>query len=405
MERKLKFFYVVGLCATSYLIYKARQNSQKSKLVLLHKNSRIAKLFNLFSDNLVQSYQPTLYLLSGHIQTVLLEFINLGISMFRNILNIYNFHYEREIFKLSDSGSIIIDHCITTSSSLRKNDQILLVLPGYTSNSEDYYIKSFVESLVDDFEVKVMHMRGIGIKLSTPKMMSWESYKDLEEYLQHLGQIYPDKKIYCVGFSFGGMLLARYLGIRGDAVPKNFIAGAGICYPTHMGITAKSTEKNYGGFYSMICTRNLRKIFNDNIDVIFDEKICPRNILLDKEKIIQEIRKATFVTEFDNAYTIRFLELESAYEYYEKSDLKNLFNNISKPFLSVFTIDDPIIPFDSIPLKTMENNKNMVTLVNNNGGHLAFFSGLFPERWISQPVKTFMKTANYLVDHEQSEII
>jgi len=405
MERKLKFFYVVGLCATSYLIFKARQNSQKSKLVLLHKNSRIAKLFNLFSDNLVQSYHPTLYLLSGHIQTALLEFINVGISMFRNILNIYNFHYEREIFKLSDNGTIAIDHCQTSSSSIRKNDQILLVLPGYTSNSEDYYIKSFVESLVDDFEVKVMHMRGIGIKLSTPKMMSWDSFKDLEEYLQHLGNQYPDKKIYCVGFSFGGMLLARYLGTRGEDVPKNFIAGAGICYPPHMGITASFTEKNYGGIYSMICTRNLRKIFNENVDVIFNEKLCPKSILIDKDKIIQDIQKAKFVTEFDNSYTTRFLELENANEYYEKSDLKDLFANISKPFLSVFTIDDPIIPFDTVPLKTMENNKNMVTLVNNNGGHLAFFSGLIPERWISLPVKTFMKTANYLVDHEHSEII
>ena len=48
----------------------------------------------------------------------------------------------------------------------------------------------------------------------------------------------------------------------------------------------------------------------------------------------------------------------------------------------------------------------MVTVVNNNGGHLAFFSGLIPQRWISQPVKTFMKTANYLLEnyHENKEI-
>jgi predicted alpha/beta-fold hydrolase len=109
-----------------------------------------------------------------------------------------------------------IDHCLTYSSLIRKNDQILLVLQGYTSNSEDYYIKSFVECLVDDFELKVMHMRGIGIKLSTPEMMFWDSFKDLEEYLQLLGNLYPYKKIYFVGFSFGGMLLAGYQSTRGE---------------------------------------------------------------------------------------------------------------------------------------------------------------------------------------------
>ena len=72
---------------------------------------------------------------------------------------------------------------------------------------------------------------------------------------------------------------------------------------------------------------------------------------------------------------------------------------ISIPFLSVFTLDDPIIPFEKIPLEIIENNKNMVTVVNNTGGHLAFFSGLIPERWISQPVKIFLKTANYLVEN------
>jgi predicted alpha/beta-fold hydrolase len=157
-----------------------------------------------------------------------------------------------------------------------------------------------------------------------------------------------------------------------------------------MGITVSFTEKNYGGIYLMICTRNIRKILNENIDVFFNEKLCPKSILIDKDKIIQDIQNAKLVTKFDNSYTTRFLELENANEYYENSGLKDLFANVSKPFLSVFTIDDHIIHFETVPLKTMENNKNMVTLVNNNGRHIAFFSGLIPKRWISLPVKTFM---------------
>jgi predicted alpha/beta-fold hydrolase len=353
----------------------------------------------------MQTYHPTLYLLSGHIQTFLLEFINLVISLGKDVLKIYKFHYEREIFNLSDSGQVAVDHCITSSHTKNK-EHILLVVPGFTSESSDYYIKSFVDSFVEDFDVRVINMRGIGIKLATPKMISWDSYKDLEEYIINISKENPHKKIYCVGFSFGGMLLARYLGTNPDAIPKNFIAGAGVCYPPHMGITANNVETNYGGIYSKFSARNLKKIFFENLDVIFNEKLCNKSLLLQKEKIIEEIRKAKVVSEFDNAYTVKFLEMDHVQDYYEKSDLDTYFPRISKPFLSVFTVDDPIVPFETVPLKTMENNKNMVTVVNNNGGHLAFFSGLIPERWISQPVKTFMKTANYLVEnHDHNEII
>ena len=401
MERKLKFFYAVGLCATSYLIYKARQNSQKAKIMLIHKNSRIAKLFDLFSENLMQTYHPTLYLLSGHIQTFLLEFINLGISLCQNVLKIFNFHYKREIFKLSDNGMLAIDHCIASKQSSKIIDSILLVIPGYTSESEDYYIKSFVESFVEEYEVRVMSMRGIGVKLNTPRMISLDCVKDLEEYIVHICKENPHKKIFCAGFSFGGMLLARYLGTNPNAVPKNLIAGAGICYPSNMGIAANNTEKNFGGIYSRFSARNLKKIFFENLDVIFDERLCPRKIFLEKENIIRNVKNAQVVSEFDKAYTIKFLEIDSVAEYYGNSDMNIYFDKISKPFLSVFTVDDPIIPFETIPLKEIEKNKNMVTVVNNNGGHLAFFSGLIPERWISQPVKTFMKTANYILENHQ----
>lgn len=404
MEKKLKFFYVVGLCATSYLIYKARQNSLKTKYMLIHKHSRIAKLFNLFSDNLIQSYQPTLYLLSGHIQTLLLEFISLGINLLRNFLKYYKFTYEREVFKLSDNGLLAIDNCVT--SSIKKKDQILIILPGYTSSSEDYYINEFADNFVDEFDVKILHSRGVLIKLSTPKMLSWDSYKDIEEYINYISSENPDKKIYCVGFSFGGMILARYLGTNPDAVPKNFIAGTGICYPTNMGITSKNCEVTFGGIYSKFSARNLKKIFFDNLDTIFNKDLCNENLLLEKDKIIKEVKNSRYVSDFDTAYTIKFLEFNNVQEYYERSILNNYIEKISKPFLSVFTIDDPIIPFDKIPFNIFETNKNMVTVVNNNGGHLAFFSGLIPQRWISQPVKTFMKTANYLLEnyHENKEI-
>jgi len=158
MERKLKFFYLVGIFTTSILLYKIRKNSNQCKYTLLYKKSKIAKLFNLFSDNLTNSYSPTIYLGSGHIQTFLLELINIIIGFIKKFMKFYQYTYKREIFILSDGGVVGVDHCVQ-NNPCENTDKIVIIIPGYTSNSEDYYIKSFSESFINEFEVRVLNMR------------------------------------------------------------------------------------------------------------------------------------------------------------------------------------------------------------------------------------------------------
>jgi len=50
----------------------------------------------------------------------------------------------------------------------------------------------------------------------------------------------------------------------------------------------------------------------------------------------------------------------------------------------------------------MENNQNLVSVASSNGGHLAFFSGIIPERWISTPIKTFIKATEYFVENNDT---
>ena len=65
----------------------------------------------------------------------------------------------------------------------------------------------------------------------------------------------------------------------------------------------------------------------------------------------------------------------------------------------MFTEDDPIIPINSIPFKTLQNNPNTVTVVTQNGGHLGFFGGIIiPQRIVDQPIRTFFKTVEILKD-------
>jgi abhydrolase domain-containing protein 1/3 len=400
----MKFIYVVGLAVGSYMIYKYKQKAQK--LLMVHSNNRLSRLFHLINAKLFENFKPSFFLFSGHAQTVFLELAQMIVSLFKSVFKFYSFKYERKIFNLSDGCKIAIDHAKKSkfSKKFHEYDKILVVLPGVTSTSEDYYVKGFVEDFIEEFDCRVINARGFGgMSLYSPKMISSACYLDVKEYIEHIAKENPNKKIFGVGFSFGGMLLARYLGSMGDKVPENFHAGCGLCYPCCLEQTKNYAEVHFNGLYSKASLNNVKTTFFSNVDVIFHEKFNSdqSKIVLEKDTILQEIKNCKLLSDFDRVYTTKILGMKDVSEYYDYSRLDNYLANIKVPFLSIFSEDDPIIPIDSIPFKALQSNHNTVTVVTQHGGHLGFFGGwLIPERIIEQPFRTFMRTVEILKDTE-----
>ena len=308
---------------------------------------------------------------------------------------------------MSDGCKLAIDHAIKNKNNgVEEYEKILIVLPGITSTSEDYYVRILVEDFCDEYDCRVVNARGFGgMKLESPLMISSACYKDIEEYIQKVSLENPNKKIFGIGFSYGGMLLARYLGTNPAKIPSNFIAGCGICYPCCLEQTKNYAEVHFNGIYSKASLRNIKTTFFENIHNLFDQKYhSERNtehIIKEKEKILKQINECKLMSEFDEVWTTRSLGLKNVSEYYVNSKLDQYISNIKVPFFSIFSEDDPIIPYDSIPFKILQNNANTVTVVTPHGGHLGFFSGLLiPQRLIHQPIRTFLKTVEILNDTE-----
>ena len=59
----------------------------------------------------------------------------------------------------------------------------------------------------------------------------------------------------------------------------------------------------------------------------------------------------------------------SVAEYYYNSSCIFLIDKIKIPTLVIHAKDDPIIPFDCLPLDSCVNNSNMVVLTTNYGSH------------------------------------
>ena len=77
----MKFIYVFGIVVGSYLLYKNKQKSQK--LLLVHCNNRLSRLFHLINIKFFENYRPSLFLFSGPAQTFLIEIISIIVNFFK----------------------------------------------------------------------------------------------------------------------------------------------------------------------------------------------------------------------------------------------------------------------------------------------------------------------------------
>lgn len=270
--------------------------------------------------------------------------------------------------------------------------KILLIVPGITSNSGDLYIKHFVEEFFTDFQCKVINARGLGgVKLYNEKMICSDLFEDLWEYLQKLCAENSESQVFACGFSYGGHILTRVLTTYSNELPKNFSAAAGVCYP----ITVKETEQflnNFYGLYNKGIVKGIRRMFFNNLENIFDPKTCRKELLEQKDELVELMKNTNTMEAYSKNYCYKLLGYDSLEAYYEAGDLRNKIDKISIPFLSWFTEDDPIVPVNLVPFNFFQKNSNTVTIVSEHGGHLGLFSGGFmPKRFISEPIKNFFK--------------
>ncbi len=399
----MKFLYLLGIIVSSYYFIRWRNKTQK--LLLVYSSNKLSKLFHLVNIKYFVSLKRPLLLFSGHIQTFLIEIFNILVRLLRKILKLSKFRYEREIFDLSDGAKIAIDHAkprgLRSAEEFQKErnkEKILLIVPGITSTSDDLYVRQTVEEFFDEYDCRVINARGFaGIKLYSPVLICPYLFHDIGEYVRKICEENQNKKVFAVGFSYGGYLLSRYLGFEPKNVPKNFYGGCGICYPVDLQKSSEFCENTFNGIYMKGSLNAIKQVFFDNLENIFNPKKCKKEILEKKEFFIKIFQKTQHLSEIDIHYNTKVLGFDTVEDYFEYSNSEKFLANINVPFLSWFTEDDPIIPIKSIPFKVLQANSNCVTVVTEHGGHLGFFDGMIsPRRMVNEPIRNFLSTVEIL---------
>ncbi|CAL9020824.1 unnamed protein product [Prunus brigantina] len=311
-------------------------------------------------------YLATPWLSSPHFQTVFLSFFGRPPA----------FSYRRELFNLSDGGTVALDWLLSsdvsggvfsTNNTIPKGDTtpIVLVIPGLTSDSDAAYIKHLAFNTAKrGWNVVVSNHRGLGgISVTSDCFYNAGWTEDLRTVVSNLHDEYPNAPLFLVGLSIGANILVKYLGEDGDKVP---VAGAvAICSPWDLLIGDRFIGRRLlQKFYDKALTTGL---------LGYAQLHQPRFFRLANW---EGIKKSRSIRDFDQHATCVVGKFETVDTYYRRCTSANYVGNVSVPLLCISALDDPVCTREAIPWEECRANVNIVLATTKHGGHLAFFEGL-----------------------------
>jgi predicted alpha/beta-fold hydrolase len=276
--------------------------------------------------------------------------------------------------KLPDGEVLQLDWYPRHYRDLSADTPVVFFVPGLFGTSLDLYAFRFCQMLFDRLGWRsfVYNRRGFLSPVKGKQLISYNCFQDWRVVLASLRKTFPSAPVYLVGVSMGALNIQKYL-IDHRSDPQ-VTAAVTISSPfdaskTHETI-AKSRLLDYGVCQTMV------GIFRDQLHhEEFIEHIARRGI--DPQAAVQ-VKSST---EFHKRVTCKDLGHPEPSHFYDSLSSHRHIQHIQVPLLAVNSMDDPLIPSQSIPTEAIRSNPNIIQVLVGGGGHIEYFHGLRMEFW------------------------
>ncbi|KAJ0402414.1 hypothetical protein ATCC90586_000012 [Pythium insidiosum] len=320
-----------------------------------------------------EKYYPPWRLFNGHLQTLRLA----QEEQYQHPI----VHYERQIMDMPDGGIVSLDWAlpprddgtIPRVSELDRSRRTMLLLPGLTGGSGEFYIRCVVHRMLElGWQCVVLNARGCAdTPLKTAHLFCCAYTDDLRFAVSQLHSAYGFSEAFVVvGFSMGSNVLVKYLGEEGERVRGVVTAGISVGNPFDLVACASNLSSTlfYRKTYDAALNRNLQELFfrKSNAHQVFRH---------DDRVDLDSLRQARHLFEFDDRLTRVVFGYDSVHHYYTDASSARRLGDVRVPLLCLNAKDDPISVQTAIPFEAPHANANVVLCVTNRGGHLAFYEG------------------------------
>jgi predicted alpha/beta-fold hydrolase len=289
-----------------------------------------------------------LWLPNGHLQSIYP-------ALFRKVNGV---QYSREKIVTQDGDFLDLDWSFAENT---KSETLVILSHGLEGSSSGQYILGMVKLLNrNGYDCLAWNFRGCGGEMNqTARFYHSGATEDLDVIVKHAVAKGYDH-MHLMGFSLGGNLTLKYLGESENNLDKRIESA--VVFSVPMDLLACSR--------AMILPKNI--IYMQRFLQTLKPKITKKSKLFPEAFNRNQKRYVRTLYDFDDVYTAPLHGFENADHYYEACSSRNFVNGISIPTLIVNALNDPIVPFESLPVEAIRKHPKVWLEAVSEGGHCGF---------------------------------
>ena len=294
------------------------------------------------------NYRPPFYLFHGHLETMMPYLV-------RKIDGVV---YERERIELPDQDFMDLDWV------LEDNNKLLILCHGLEGSSASQYMLGMAKAAsARSYDVLAINFRSCSGEMNRLlRMYHHGEIEDLTYIIDLVNERNNYASIHLAGFSLGGNVILKYLGLTGSKVPLNIRSAMAVSVPCDLG----SSSDRLSEWYNYLYTRRFMKTLKDKFEV--------KNEMFPGVLDLSGYDKVRSWREFDNRFTTKITDFASAEEYYVQGSANNFLGGIRTNTLLLNALNDPFLDDPSYPYQRCKNHSYVFLETPKYGGHVGFWS-------------------------------
>jgi len=265
---------------------------------------------------------------------------------------------HRERITLLDGDFLDLDW----SYPEHRTGKLVILLHGLEGSAQRTYMLSSAAAFnAENFAVCAVKFRGCSGDTNT-KFRSYHAgaTEDLDAVVTHILKLGTYTNIFLKGFSLGGNLLLKYLGVH-RALPKQIKGAVAISVPCQLGDSLNQ----------LLLPKN--KIYAARFKKRLVSKLLLKQAQFPERITIEKIRSINTLKDFDNCYTSQAHDFIDAEDYYNQCSSRQFLQHINIPTLIINAKNDSFLGELCYPVEEAERNKQLFLEIPEYGGHVGFY--------------------------------
>lgn len=264
--------------------------------------------------------------------------------------------YERERITTPDGDFLDLDWLD------RGSRQLVLLSHGLEGSSDRPYIRNMAHWFgMRGWDVLAWNCRSCSGEINRARRIYHHGeIEDIGQVIDHALQTKDYERVALIGFSMGGNITLKYLGVNGKYVPGPVDRGIAFSSPLRLAASAQVLENRGNRIYKkrfMKCLSQKMRAKAEQYPDLFD---------------IDRLASVRTWRDFDEHFSAPLCGFTSVDEFYAAASAENFIDGISVPSLLVTAQNDPIIPAECTPVERCRTHRHLHLEIPRRGGHVGF---------------------------------